>query len=393
MQKLHKSKTPKVYKNKKLNNANFGTYNLNDYQVFLQLVSKLGKVDINGTYQQPQDLEREHTLTAKEFSQAFGVDLDSCYRVLKRAGKKLMESSITLEEPELFRTQQINICSKVTYLHKEGSIKVKFTDDIMPYLAQVRQKFVLYNLKEVANFGSLYSTRLYELIQEFKDTGYIIKSVLQLREVFAVGKKFPDYYDFKRYTFAHAVNEINSQYEMNLRFEELKEGRKVVSIRFEFNRSHTAQGYNPATKQMVNVTVKPPRKPKQDQDDDNIPPPVPPTQPELTLMETAPKPSIVRKILKSTQPKSNRVEIQKRIDKIPANASLPKEIWEGLKGGAEADVRVVKDIGIGAVDTVKSATTDIAALITELQNKLKEQNEKIEALVNEKPRKKLLGIF
>jgi hypothetical protein len=42
MQKLHKRKTPKVYKNKKLNNANFGTYNLNDYQVFLQLVSKLG---------------------------------------------------------------------------------------------------------------------------------------------------------------------------------------------------------------------------------------------------------------------------------------------------------------------------------------------------------------
>jgi plasmid replication initiation protein len=222
MQRQHKIKTPKVYKNKKLNNANFGTYNLNDYQVFLQLISQIGKVDINGTYQQPQDLEREHILTAKEFSQQFGVDLDSCYRVLKNAGKKLMESSITLEEPDLFRTQQINICSKVTYLHKEGSIKVKFTDDIMPYLAQVRSKFVLYNLKEVANFGSLYSTRLYELIQEFKDTGYIIKSVAQLREVFAVGKKFPDYNNFKRKTFAHAVDEINAQYEMNLRFEELK---------------------------------------------------------------------------------------------------------------------------------------------------------------------------
>jgi len=272
MQKLHKSKTPKVYKNKKLNNANFGTYNLNDYQVFLQLVSKLGKVDLNGTYKQPQDLEREHILTAKEFSLAFGVDLDSCYRVLKRAGKKLMESSITLEEPELFRTQQINICSKVTYLHKEGAIKVKFTDDIMPYLAQVRQKFVLYNLKEVANFGSLYSTRLYELIQEFKDTGWLIKSVEQLREVFAVGKKFPDYNNFKRKTFAHAVDEINAQYEMKLRFEELKEGRKVVAIRFEFTPSHTGQGYNPATKQLVNVTVKPPRKIKNEQQELNLKP-------------------------------------------------------------------------------------------------------------------------
>ena len=375
MQKLHKSKTPKVYKNKKLNNANFGTYNLNDYQVFLQLVSKLGKVDINGTYQQPQDLEREHTLTAKEFSQAFGVDLDSCYRVLKRAGKKLMESSITLEEPELFRTQQINICSKVTYLHKEGSIKVKFTDDIMPYLAQVRQKFVLYNLKEVANFGSLYSTRLYELIQEFKDTGYIIKSVLQLREVFAVGKKFPDYYDFKRYTFAHAVNEINSQYEMNLRFEELKEGRKVVSIRFEFNRSHTAQGYNPATKQMVNVTVKPPRKPKQDQDDDNIPPPVPPIQPEL-ILETA---SIGQKLLKSTAKGLAKVgikpvpEVQKALNERK-DTSAKETIKAIAKGAINADKR--------RVNTAVEATKEIITLLMKVKN-LTEAEAKIFAIEHE----------
>jgi plasmid replication initiation protein len=264
MQKLHKSKTPKVYKNKKLNNANFGTYNLNDYQVFLQLVTKLGKVDESGTYKQPQTLERKHILTAKEFSQAFNVDINTTYRVLKTAGKKLARTAITLEKPDLFVTQEIPICSFAEYNNKEGSLTIEFNEHIMPYLAQVKQKFVLYNLKEIANFGSLYSTRLYELIQEFKDTGHIIKSVAQLREIFAVGKKFPDYNNFKRYTFAHATDEINAQYEMNLRFEEIKEGRKVVSIRFEFNRSHTTQGYNPATKQMVNVTVKPKRKKTQD---------------------------------------------------------------------------------------------------------------------------------
>ena len=96
MQKLHKSKTPKVYKNKKLNSANFGTYNLNDYQVFLQIISKLGKVDLNGTYKQPQDLEREYTLTAKEFSTAFGVDLNTSYGFLKRASNLLARTGITL---------------------------------------------------------------------------------------------------------------------------------------------------------------------------------------------------------------------------------------------------------------------------------------------------------
>lgn len=272
MQNLHKSKTPKVYKNKKLNNANFGTYNLNDYQVFLQLVTKFGKVDESGTYKQPQMLERKHILTAKEFSEAFNVDINTTYRVLKTAGKKLARTAITLERPELFVTQEIPICSFAEYNNKEGSLTIEFNEHIMPYLAQVKQKFVLYNLKEIANFGSLYSTRLYELIQEFKDTGYIIKSVAQLREVFAVGKKFPDYNNFKRKTFAHAVDEINAQYEMNLWFEELKEGRRIVAIRFEFKHSHVAKGYNPATKQMVNVTVKPSRKIKNEQQELNLKP-------------------------------------------------------------------------------------------------------------------------
>lgn len=261
MQKIYKNKTPKVYKNKKLNNANFGTYNLNDYQVFLQLVSKIGGVDEFGKYLQPDKLERTHTLSAKEFSEAFDVDINTTYRVLKTAGKRLARTAITLEKPELFETWEIPICQHATYNNGSGDLTIKFNEDIMPYLAQVKKKFVLYNLKEVANFGSLYSTRLYELIQEFKDTGWLVKSVMQLRETFAVGKKFPLYADLKRKTFAHAVNEINSQYEIDLRFEEIKDGRKVVAIRFEFKPTFIRKGIDPNTGKERNVYIKPKSKP------------------------------------------------------------------------------------------------------------------------------------
>ena len=69
------SKTPKAYKNKKLNNANFGNFTHNDYQVFLHLVSKLGGVDEFGKYLQPEQLKREHILSAKEFSEIFNTDI------------------------------------------------------------------------------------------------------------------------------------------------------------------------------------------------------------------------------------------------------------------------------------------------------------------------------
>jgi hypothetical protein len=82
---LH-SKTPKSYKNKKLNNANFGDFSHNDYQVFLHLISKIGGVDEYGKYLQPHELQREHILTAKEFSSLFNTNIHHSYRVLKKEG-------------------------------------------------------------------------------------------------------------------------------------------------------------------------------------------------------------------------------------------------------------------------------------------------------------------
>ena len=234
--KVIKSKTLKVYKNKKLNKANFGVYNLNDYQVFLFLISKIGGVDEMGKYLQPDKLERNYTITAKEFALQFNLDVGNVYSILKLVAKTLSETSITLEQPELFTTWHISLCSFTEYNHKEGSLSVRFSEEIMPYLAQVKSRFVLYNLKEIANFGSLYTTRLYELIQEFKDTGVIIKSLEQLRNILAVGNKYPVYKDFKVKTFNHAVDEINSQYKsIGLKYNEIKDGRKVVALEFIFN--------------------------------------------------------------------------------------------------------------------------------------------------------------
>ena len=65
----------------------------------------------------------------------------------------------------------------------------------------------------------------------------MIKSVVQLREAFAVGSSFKLYGDFKRYTFEHACKEINDNYKMNLGFEEIKDGRKVVAVKFVFKKT------------------------------------------------------------------------------------------------------------------------------------------------------------
>ena len=259
-----KSKTPKTYKNKKLNNANFGNFTHNDYQVFLHLVSKLGGVDEEGKYLQPNQLMRDHILTAREFSEVFNTDIHNSYKILNKACRKLMKTDLTLPRNESTELWQINVCSMAKYNKKEGRVSIQFTDSIMPYLSQVREKFILYNLKEIANFNSLYTTRLYELIQEFKDTGYIIKSVEQLRKLFAVGNSFKLYGDFKRRTFDHACKEINDNYKMNLGYEEIKEGRKVIAVKFVFKKTRIHKVINQKTGIEKNLYIKPKKVKKND---------------------------------------------------------------------------------------------------------------------------------
>ena len=230
-----KSKTPKIYKNKNLNSANFNNFSHSDYQIFLHLISKIGGVDEQGKYLQPKNLVRRHTLTAKEYCLIFKTDLSNGYKQINNACNKLMKTDIKIREGK--NIVRINVCSSAAYNKSEGKISINFTDDIMPYLAQVREKFLLYNIKEISNFGSLYTTRLYELLQEYKTTGWMEKSISELRESLAVGMKFKKYFDFKKYTFGHACKEINKNYpNMKLFFEEKKEGRKVVALKFVFKK-------------------------------------------------------------------------------------------------------------------------------------------------------------
>ena len=242
------SKTPKIYKNNKLNQANFGNFNHNDYQIFLYLITKIGGVDAKGKYLQPNQLQREHILTAKELSKEFNIDIKNSYRILKKSTDKLMKTDIRVQELDSDSIARINVCSKAIYNKQEGKISIKFTDDIMPYLAQVRQRFVLYNLKEVTNFKSLYTTRFYELMQEFKHTGWMVKTIPELRKSFAIEEtQFKLYADLKRFTFGRAVDEINSIYKINVKFEEIKEGRKVVAIKFIFENAKFIEIKDPVT--------------------------------------------------------------------------------------------------------------------------------------------------
>lgn len=282
--KVLKSKTKKVYKSNKLNKANFADFNLNDYRVYLNAVALIGGVTEQGKYIQPKELKRAYKLSALEFAEQFNIAPNHAYTILKQATKKLMHTNIRIEKPDMFTTTYINICEMVEYNHKEGSITIEFTQRIMEYLKQRTNNFTLYNLKEVADLTSIYAVRLYELMQQFNTTtGMLVYTIGQWREMFGVQPaQYKLYADLKRKVFTQALEEINKKTGYQLNMSEIKEGRKVVRVRFDFTPDKIYSGVDLRTGE-VTTRHKKPRKPikKQEEQKESLEPH--PDQQELPI--------------------------------------------------------------------------------------------------------------
>lgn len=235
--KVLKSKIKKIYKSNKLNKAGFANFNHNDYRLYLNAISLIGGVDEYGKYLQPEELKREHTLSAVDFAKQFNLQLNHAYEILKRAVDKLRKTDIKIEHPDLFTTTYINICEKAEYNHKNGTIAILFTGSIMEYLKQQigkNSQFTLYNLNEIVDLTSLYAVRLYELMQQFK-TGFIVYTLDQWREIFGISpNQYKMYHQIKQRVFNQAVTGVNLKTGYKVTMTEEKDGRKVVRVRFDY---------------------------------------------------------------------------------------------------------------------------------------------------------------
>jgi plasmid replication initiation protein len=161
---------------------------------------------------------------------------------------------------------RINVCEKAEYNEKEGTIDILFTGSIMDHLKQRLKKdgtsaipFTLYNLKEIADLTSIYAVRLYEYMQQWNTTsGMLIATIEKWREMLGVQpEQYKLYANLKDKVFTQALEEINLKTGYNLVMTEIKEGRKVVRVQFDFAPDMVYTGTNPRTGEIVDRHIKP----------------------------------------------------------------------------------------------------------------------------------------
>ena len=114
---------------------NFKGFNFHNCQIFLNLINQFehsNKIE--------KKTEREYILSAWEFSKIFNFDIKKSYECIEDAINKLMKTHIEINNISEYTL--INVCSSAEYNENKGTIIVKFTDEIMPYLSLIKQSFL-----------------------------------------------------------------------------------------------------------------------------------------------------------------------------------------------------------------------------------------------------------
>ena len=188
----------------------------------------------------------------RQFCKICGIDYDNGanYAHIKEVLKKLRDNSFWItdeNEDEVLLSWIEN-----PKIHKKsGKVGIRISQDMIPYLYDLQEKFTSYELYQILALKSSYSIRLYELLASYEFTKKHTFEINELKGLLQCPYK--DYKDFRRYALEPAVKEINEFTNLQASWEAITKGRKVVAIEFKMKRKKQIESYEAYRKTMAEL--------------------------------------------------------------------------------------------------------------------------------------------
>lgn len=183
----------------------------------------------------PKSDQQVFEFSASEFVNQFpDVNADRAYTQIKSAIERISERWVKTEDER--HVTKFRWVSSQTYFKKEGRFKIALTNEIMPYLTQLKGQFTQYQLNHISGFSSVHAIRLYELFTQYKRLGERYISVEELKKWLQLEDKYDRYNNLNQWVLIPALSEINEKSDLFVGYEPIKRGRKIIGV--EFNITH-----------------------------------------------------------------------------------------------------------------------------------------------------------
>ncbi|MBI1228142.1 MAG: RepB family plasmid replication initiator protein [Bacteroidetes bacterium] len=165
-------------------------------------------------------------------------DAGDNYQAVKQAAKKLISRVIEIEKdtPEGVKWYAVPLLAGAQGFReaRRGNyISVQFHPELKPYLLELKERYLQYDIRNLWGLSSVYSVRIYELLKQYERIGKRNFSLDDLRLRLAVQpEEYKLYGHFKDKIILKAQTDLREFTDISFSFDEQKEGRRVVALTF-----------------------------------------------------------------------------------------------------------------------------------------------------------------
>nr|WP_031944070.1 RepB family plasmid replication initiator protein [Lactococcus cremoris]CAB65176.1 replication protein [Lactococcus cremoris] len=200
-------------------------------------------------------------LSKEELFSFFKVSDNDKHSRFKQAIAKMQEQAffeIKEEKNKGFKFRRILPIPTVEWTDYDDKVMIRFNQDIMPYLIELKQNFTKYALSEIMELNSKYSIILYkwlsmnynqyehysnkggrraEQVENYRNPSISVK---ELRTITDTVNEYKEFWNFENRVLKKGIEEINAHTSFNVSYEKIKKGRSIDSIVFHIEKKRTA---------------------------------------------------------------------------------------------------------------------------------------------------------
>lgn len=197
----------------------------------------------------PMEITQKQPIYSYEFDilnfcQICGIDFKSGrnYENVRNGLKKLADNSFWIQDGDDELLFQWITTPRIR--KKDGTIIVKISDDVMPYLCELQNNFTEYELYQILALKHSYSIGLYELMKSYAYRKHIVITIEEIKKYFSIENKYTEYKNFRRKIIEPAIEEINEYTDLNVQWQPVRKGRNYHAIEFYISSKPQTQKNN-----------------------------------------------------------------------------------------------------------------------------------------------------
>ena len=159
------------------------------------------------------------------------------YKSIEQAGAEMVKKVVTLDAKDEGRKARVytGLFTEFIITDEDDSqnyAKISVSKWLRPYLVALKDRYLSYDLNNIAYLSSPYYVRIYELLKQYEKIGHRRFTVDDLKFKMELENKYKSYGHFKQDIIEPAKRNIGQYCDISFEYEEVKKGRKVVELLF-----------------------------------------------------------------------------------------------------------------------------------------------------------------